>query len=303
MRSGWGATDNYLVFDVGPLGMGHIHQDKLGVVLWAWGRRLLMDVGGGSYEKSKWRDWSISTASQNCLLVDGLSQNVPENWTPPEIRAKDPRYVSQSPIDAGWVSTPTYDYAQGTFAGEYGPQRKKIATQTREVFFLKPDIFVIRDTIVPNDTESHTYQARWQLASTKVEKAKESGLVQTMDQGLPNLAILPLANKELEVRTVSAQEDPEILGWDVRKDETPPRLPATTVLHTIQGAGTQQFLTLLLPLKPGQEYPITKISGHNALKIQLQDGRSLKITTPPDGPLQVSQTVSAKSSQKADEEH
>ncbi len=128
-------------------------------------------------------------------MIDGLSQNIAEEWKPGG-HSKDARYVSQQPIDAGWISTPEYDYAKGTYDGEFTdppdknsiffyPRKSKgkIATQTREVFFLKPDIYVIRDTAVPNDDQPHTAQARWHLASVKTAFDEATGAVVTQDPG------------------------------------------------------------------------------------------------------------------------
>ena len=97
MRSGWGADGNYLLFRVGPLGMNHQHQDSLGVTVWAYGRELIFDGGGGSNEKSKWRQWAISSFAHNTVVVDDMAQNRPMNWSDP---SHDPNMVSQGPIDA-----------------------------------------------------------------------------------------------------------------------------------------------------------------------------------------------------------
>jgi hypothetical protein len=279
MRSGWGRKENYLVFDVGPLGFGHIHQDKLNLVLWAWGREILFDSGGGSYEHaSKFRQWSLSTASHNSVLVDGLNQNVPESrdW---KVRYKDPASVAQSPIDAGWISTPAFDYARAVFDRGYGPARQKIARHERQVLFLKPDIFVVADLLTPIDDLEHTYDARWHLLTTKTDTNPTTGVVVTADPGLANLAIVPLHPEGLSVKAVSAQETPEILGWNNRKDMTPQLLPATTVVHLRKGAGPQQFLTLLLPLRPGQTNPVMNIVPGEPTLITLVDGHKLLIST------------------------
>jgi hypothetical protein len=279
MRSGWGPMENYLMFDVGPLGFGHVHQDKLNVVLWAWGREILFDSGGGSYERgSKFREWSISTASHNCVLVDGLNQNVP--WaSDPQKRYKDPSLVSQTPIDAGWVSTPVIDYAQGTYDQGFGPARMKIARHERRVLFLKPDIFVVADELVPNDDFEHTYEARWHLLTTRTQTDPATDAVVTADAGLANLAIIPLKREGLSVKTASAQEEPEILGWNHRKDMTPQLLPATTVIHLRKGEGKQQFLTLLLPLRPGENNPVSSVIAGDPAIVTLADKREFTIST------------------------
>ena len=277
MRAGWGTRDNFLVFDVGPTGLAHIHQDKLNLVLWAWGRELLFDSGGASYERSKWRDYSIATASHNCVMVDGLNQNVPEGDWASSKRYANPDCVSQAPIQAGWTSSPVFDYAKAVFDNGFGPQRAKIATHERQVLFLKPDLFIVADRMSPNDGLEHTYQARWHLLTTKTEQ--NGGNVVTSDPGLANLAIIPLRSQGLAVRTASAEETPEILGWNIRKDKTPPHVPATTVLHTCTGAGPQHLLTLLVPLKPGQGSPVTNVVEGSPTVVTLSDGRQISIST------------------------
>jgi hypothetical protein len=279
MRSDWSPTANYLVFDVGPLGFAHVHQDKLNIVLWAHGRELLLDSGGASYERSKWRTWSLSTAAHNCVMVDGLGQDVPEAY-PMDKRLTDPASVAQEPINAHWVSTPVSDYARGVFDQGFGPSRLRIATHQREVLFLKPDLYVVADRLSPNDEYEHTYQGRWHLLSTSTVRDEKTGQVVTTDPALANLAIVPLLTPGLAVEAVSAQEEPEILGWNTRKDMTPPRLPCTTVLHTRNGKGEQRFLTLLLPLKPDQSSPVRRVTqdGGDTL-VEFNDSRRFRIST------------------------
>ncbi|MBM3212895.1 heparinase, partial [Candidatus Poribacteria bacterium] len=112
MRSGWDEKANYLCFDAGPLGYGHVHQDKLNVVIWAYGREILFDAGGGSYERSKWRSYDIDTFSHNTVLVDGYPQRrqTRDRWA----------CVSTEPLDVKWQSTDTYDFAVGSYNDAYG---------------------------------------------------------------------------------------------------------------------------------------------------------------------------------------
>jgi hypothetical protein len=280
MRSGWSREDNYLGFRLGPIGMGHQHQDKLGVVIWAWGRSLVFNTGGGSYEQSKWRTWATSSFGSNCMIVDDLGQNRPTTSKDPW---HDPDLISQGPIDGHWQTNSVFDFASGDYSEGYGPQRLKAASQRRDVLFLKPDLFVVADRMRPNDAKRHKYQARWQLLTTNTHIAPETNVLSTTDADLANIAIVPLLRKRLAVTAVSGQESPEILGWNVRKDMDPQNVPATTLLHTRTGAGPQLLLTLFIPLHPGQANPVTSVKqgkdGHSAT-VTFTDGRKLLISAP-----------------------
>lgn len=305
MRSSWDTDANYLLFDVGPLGLGghmglgHAHQDKLNVVLWAYGREILFDNGGSSYSWDKWRIWSRSSLAHNCVIVDGLGQDLVGGISGKaslEEQEKDSRRVSQQPIDAGWISESGFDFASGTYEGPHGTseftahvpgvydmksgkQNRLLAKQRRSVLFLKPDIFIVEDTLTPYDDKQHTYQARWHLLSTRVREDTITGAVVTEDLGQPNLAVIPLRSEGLTVRHASAQETPELLGWNCIKDKNPGRLPATTVLHDRSGSGLQHFLTLLLPLRVGQGNPVTAVrETGGTTEIRLDDGRKLIIS-------------------------
>lgn len=270
MRSGWGRDANLLVLDAGPLGNGHVHQDKLNVVVWAGGRELLFDGGGGSYERSRWRSYGTDTFSHNTILVDGQPQRRDERATADK--------VSKQPIDAHWQSDAAHDYAEGLYDENYGKARP--ATHRRRVLFVKPDIYVVSDTLTPTDAASHTYQARWHLLTTQTGEDAATQAVTTTDANQPNLAVIPLRPDGLQVRSASAQTEPELLGWWVRKDLDPPHIPATTVLHTRTGTGAQHFLTLLLPLPPDASNPVRQVSqiDLDTVEVTLTDGRRLRIT-------------------------
>jgi len=288
MRSSWDHDANYGAFRVGPIGAGHCQQDKLDFVMWCYGTEVLFSSGGGSYEQSKWRAYATDTFSHNCVLVDSKPQRQ---------QTKDPqKNVSTEPIDARWQTTPQYDFAAGVYNAGYGKQDDQIATQTRRILFVKPDLFVVADTMKPNDAAEHTYQARWQLMSKESRQDSTTNEVVTTAPGQPNLAVVPLSTQGLEVRSASGQEEPELLGWNVRKDKVPEYVPATTVLHTKKGTGVQQFLTLFIPLKAGDPEPIKKVEVKNETSalVTLADGRTLTITADPDaaGDIEVVETLS-----------
>jgi hypothetical protein len=103
--------------------------------------------------------------------------------------------------------------------------------------------------------------------------------------------------QNLAVKAVSAQTEPELLGWFVRQSPLPEDVPATTVVHTKAGAGAQNFLTLFIPIKPGDPEPIKSVQseGENAAIVALADGRKLSISADPDpaGDLELRETLSS----------
>jgi hypothetical protein len=291
MRSGWSRTDNYLGFRLGPLGMGHQHQDKLGVVIWSWGRSIVFNTGGGSYEQSKWRTWATSSFGSNCMIIDGLGQN---RSTISKDPWHDPDLISQNPIDGHWQSNAVFDFASGDYSEGYGPDRVTPASQQRDVLFLKPDLYIVADRVRPTDAASHTYQDRWQLLTTSTRIDPTSHVLETTDANQPNLAIVPLLSKGLAVTAASAQESPEILGWNVRKDMDPQNVPATTLLHTQTGSGPQLLLTLFVPLKSGQSNPIAAVSPGNdgiSSTVTFNDGRKFRISARGDRGITVKETL------------
>ena len=256
MRSGWARDATYAVFDVGPLGTDHVHQDKLNLVLWAYGRELLFDNGGGSYEESDWREFGADTRSHNAALVDGLGQR--------RARKEKGDRVSTAPIDARWEAWPDGAVARASYVGEWGdapradlrPDGLALAEHSREVRYHAPDVFVVIDDLRPVDGAAHSYELRWNLLSTDVVVDETTGAVATVDAGLPNLLVVPLGAERPAVTSVSARTGAswrDLAGWDLGKRGEPPR-PATTVLHALEGPGPKRFVTVLLALAPGTSH-------------------------------------------------
>jgi hypothetical protein len=292
MRSGWSRDANYIGFRLGPLGMGHQQQSKLDVIVWAYGRPVVFNAGGGSYEKSKWRTWATSSFGSNCMIVDGLGQNRDTHSSDPR---HDPDLISQGPIDGHWQSNAVFDFASGIYDEGYGPDRVRPAAQQRDVLFLKPNLVVVADRVRPADAQSHVYQNRWQLLTTHTRIDPATHMLETTDDGQPNLVIVPLLTRGLEVRSASAQQDPEILGWNVRKDMDPQNVPATTLLHTLTAAGPQRLLTLMIALRPGEANPVAAVmpgQDGSSATVTLRDGRKLLISCPGDRGITVRETLS-----------
>ena len=278
LRSGWDDRAHYALFDVGPYSRGHSHQDKLNLILWPYGRRVLFDNGGGNYEQSAFRDYGIDTQSHNTVLVDGL----------PQERSRDP---DTDPLGWGDPATPpahfhteeTHAYAVGYYQDGYGEQDQVIATHRRELLYLKPDLFLVVDTLTPSDTASHDYEARWHLLTTNWSEDGGS-VTTTTDPDVPNLAVVPLQTEGLTVLHDSGVTDPEVLGWDL--GHSGGRDPALTVRHQVAGTGEQRFVTLLVPLLAGDANPVEGVEqpGDPDYRVEFSDGAVVVFTLSSDGP-------------------
>ena len=282
MRSGWSRDDNYLCLDGGAMGAAHQHQDKLNVVVWAYGRRVLFDSGGGNYETSIWRSYATSAYGHNTVIVDGQNQAGGDG----SVSYTDPDYVAQAPVNSRWETDVNHDFAAGIYNLGYGSYTSRPATHTRRILFVKPDLYLVADTLAPTNTASHTYEARWHLLPTNTVLNASTKAVATTDAGVANLAVVPCLLSNLTVATVVARSNASynlLLGWNITGSQSG-AAPATTVTHSLAATGTNQFLTLLLPLPAGAANPVTNVvaTGPTSSRLELSDGRRLLVSADPN---------------------
>lgn len=289
MRTGWEDDATYVGFDAGPIGWTHAHQDKLNVVLWAYGRMLLMDPSQHNYSREPLAMWAMDSFSHNVALVDGRPQR--RRWRDP-----NPTQMPYQPLqDMRFVTTEAFDHAAGFYDGAWGmpglsdayPYYEdgnfdegwvQPAHHHRRVLFLKPNVVVVADLLTTRDAQMHEYELRWQIDSTNVSRLADGLSLATRDEGLPNLAVIPLIREGLTVETGSGQMEPQILGYKLHGEPT----PATTAMHRRSG-GDVRLVTLLLPLRAGDDPPqvTSRWISEDTVVVEL-DEETLTITVPDD---------------------
>lgn len=113
------------------------------------------------------------------------------------------------------------------------------------------------------------------MKATSTESHDNGALVKT-DEDKPNLAIVSMT-PGMTSRVAVAQTEPELLGWNVRKNKGKPQ-PATTVLQDKQVKVRIVMATLLLPLKAGEEFAAPRIhQTADGYKVVLKDGRIINV--------------------------
>ena len=203
MRSGWEPDAAYLIMDAGPYGYGHQHEDKLGIMVHALGKVQIIDPGNYHYDASPWRYYTIDTPAHNTIMVDGLPQRRRDG-----LRSE---YIVDEPPPANvWLSSDKLDYAAGQYDQGYGDKRQVEVVHRREVVFVKPDYWLVIDTL--SGEGEHLFESMFHFDADEAEIDAAGHSVRTVDPG-PNCLIAATEQPGLEARIVKGQTEPTIQGF------------------------------------------------------------------------------------------
>ncbi|MBE6390648.1 MAG: hypothetical protein E7042_00375 [Lentisphaerae bacterium] len=298
MRESWEPNANYLIFDIGPLGMRHAHQDKLNIAIWKGKDQLLYDDGGGSYARSRFRNYTVSSLAHNLVSVDGTGQAT--NSAP-----KSPDRILKKPVTGDFNSDAKKDYARGVFdKGWGGRSGNKIVLHDRQVVFVRPDIFIVLDRMIPTKRgakQPHAYQARWHVDTLKMSSALEghpalisSPEASTLKKERGNkkrnrLVVAPLFTEGVKVEHITGKTGGK---WNELAGvyAIHPYRKTTTITHSRAAAkGEQRFLTMFIPLGHKENSPLKSIvqKGVNGATVELLDGRKIEVVIDKKGKLSV----------------
>jgi hypothetical protein len=260
MRDRWESDAQYLFFDGAPWGASHQHEDKLGFVLHAGGRALICDPNIYSYARTELTHYFRSSRAHSLTMIDGMGQ----------MRRSRPEAKLSTLGRNEWQSTPDFDFVSSEYLEGYAadpyprpPEPVPVDTrfsQRRAIFYVKPGYWILCDLISGQDLDEHTLEQLFHVAPIYEPGASpplRAGQVSaspsrilTQDQGLSNLAILPVDAEGLGVRAQKGETSPAVgwygvLGeypaWDVtleRRTALPARMDA--VLYPME-AGVNDY--------------------------------------------------------------
>jgi hypothetical protein len=247
MRTGWNPDDKFLIFDGGPYGIGHQHEDKLTLFMRAFGRILVTEPGNYKYDRSKWRRYVLSTFAHNTIVVDGLEQHrkaVKETWK------------TESPLIGGpnapcrWFTSDAMDVARSTYDSGYGPSNDKSVSHERTVVFVKPDYWIVVDRLLGKG--KHSFESLYHLDSDNATADPATKSVRTENDDA-NVLLIPAGSAPLDVKVAIGQEDP-VQGW----------LPAAhrkipCVIYRCESECPTVMATVIYPYK-GKKAPQVKLT-------------------------------------------
>lgn len=222
-RSGYETDAHWSFFDIGPWGSGHQHNDKLHISVSAFGRDLLVDCGRFAYRgevAAKFRKYATGSDSHNLLLIDGKGQ------------APGPKLAEEPLEQKDYLITGDYDFARGSFSQFNGLEGE--CKHTRTLFYARGDLWVVVDQLATD--KPRTIEALWhwhpdckvQIDNHKVFTSNTRG----------NLQIIPVGNRNWEVKLIEGQEQPKIQGWYSKEYNTFEPNPTTVYSTRIESNST-----------------------------------------------------------------
>lgn len=265
-RSGYDAAAQWSFFDIGPWGSGHQHSDKLHISVSVYGRDLLVDAGRFAYTgevAEKFRPYATGSAGHNLILIDGNGQ-------------KPGPTLAKVPLDESHVKiTPEFDYATADFADFKNTEGT--LRHTRALLYIRGAFWVVVDRIQTDRPRKIETLWHWHPDCAVIQ---DGNTIKT-NNPTGNLAVVPVSNQKMTVRSVKGQEQPEIQGW--YSPEYNLYSPNTATIYSTDITPDQTFVWLLFPSKGKTPAVKARIVSENEEEVQLEvtaEGRTWKMRVP-----------------------
>ncbi|MFO7947640.1 MAG: heparinase II/III family protein, partial [Armatimonadota bacterium] len=227
MRTGWDEDDWHLIFDPGPVGIGHQNPNALSLETYAYGRTLLTNTSAFRYRTSPqapWHDFAeyfqCQARANNCLTLRGQSQLLNDS-------------------QGDMVIHPHFDYARGERTGfTEAPEVRHI----RQVLFIKQRYWLVRDLVVSDDEQ--TPQVYWHLRPGRWSFDDDAAtLMSEYDHGA-EVTIATACGDHLRAEVHEGEEDP-INGW--YSGHIGVKHPAAAMVASRTGPCPLSFETVIQP--------------------------------------------------------
>lgn len=298
LRGGWCWDSPYAFFMGARPGRGHSMRDRNSLQLAAFGRRLIVTAGPGTYgfgtmPDSVRRYFDEDSAYKcNTMIVNGQRQTQANGVA---------LCAYRQPIPLRWHTSAAFDLVEGVHDSGYGEnfnvnKKGKQAIDTgvihqRQLLFLRGDtpIWVVTDRMLVEPTAgqaSRQYTQMWHFpppaaagfSQEQVNVDEAARCVRTTDPTGPNLLLRHFAPQPLHYSTYWGKEDEPALGWYAH-GLGDPRQAAVDLHVKWEGEGNQTVVTVLVPMRPG-ENPVKECQDLSAggvcgFRMMLADGRTL----------------------------
>jgi hypothetical protein len=251
VRTGWDdPNDIFFAFKGGTGDWDHIHGDFNSFTLYAYGARLLVDLG---YVRDV---WGCRTEAHNTIRVNDEDQYP---LTRPAGGARKPEHFCKI---GEFVHTEAYDHLIGDATTAY--DSKTVKKATREVMFIRPDTFVIFDDVVTAspavvDWSVHTFGALTVTGNT---------ITVRQDEAAVDIDVVAPSAFSRDIRSKSLQEVGISLPFAGAKADTFIKIRPT------ERSRRANFLTVLVPRRASAQRRVRTeaVRGQGTLGVRITNG-------------------------------
>lgn len=248
MRTSWEKDAVWGYIDCSPFGRGHQHEDKLNVLLFAYGKKLLTEGGVYDYDTSEMRKYVLSTRAHNTIRINGMDQNVRPRykWEDKDINKK---------ADFDFETTTERDYACAKFDEGYGKNFDPTVHERKLIFFKNIEgttpFFAVVDRLIAPDNEKRSYEQMWHYESCEFTA---DGLRVSGDYGDGVGLTTVFSDTDAKVVDMKGQYEPFYQGWmPIRPSGPHEHRPIPTPVLCGELTGTKRIVTILYPYKDGAD--------------------------------------------------
>ncbi len=252
-RSEWSKDAIWLFFDTGHYGRGHQHDDQLNILLHAYGKEMLTEVGNTPYDASKMRGYCIKSRAHNTIMLNGKEMNDRKFFDDNGLRESYHENYALYPAPK-YSFTDDYEVSENYFDRGYGEDmeqmkaiRKVIFVKNGAKYGLKP-FFIVVDRFTAPDDNARRYDIMWHLP----ENIKGDITANTVEAdygdgvGLKMLA----CDDKAQFVNMRGQMEPYYQGWLCThkggvKDED--QIPTDTPVFVGEFEGKRRVVTVLYP--------------------------------------------------------
>ena len=272
LRTGWNIDDTWMLFDGGPFGRGHQHEDKLNLLMFADGKYILAEGNNYAYDTSEMRRYVLSSRAHNTVMADGKEQNRRKNysWTDNEIGQLSDILANLSEYA---------DAVRSVYREGYGEDAVTDVTHERSVYLLKRiegcrPFAVVIDRLYAADGE-HFYDVLWHIDSPDISI---SGM--DIKAGTLNIFTAETPMETAGLTVARGQQHPCWQGWLCDAARQKEFRPVYTAQYKLHGRN-MRWATVLYP-NGGEECPICSIDASTDIEstvliLNTKDGGAIKI--------------------------
>ncbi|MCZ7645129.1 MAG: heparinase II/III family protein [Planctomycetota bacterium] len=268
LAGGTGRAAKWLLFDAGPFGASHQHEDALGLELFAHGSPFVVDPGISGYMNDDWTAFYRHTRAHSTLLVNGAGQNrraVTQHHHAESVRGQ---------CEAAF--SPVLDFARAVYRDGYEGQPAGIEHE-RTVIFVREDYYLVFDEV--RGAAAERIEALFHFAPMRVELESRTRRARSMRLAGPNLELIPLEPRQgLKVELTCGETCP-VQGWVADGGD----FPAPVVRYLVRGRAPLRFAAALVPYAKGLDAGVEvgrlpkMPAGVMGLKLSFAGGRSDRV--------------------------